>query len=156
MSKGQHRLRYREGVCPEFGRVRPIHLAEFISMESRQQVDQASVECLTRLGWSGATPLPKVGDYVSVHQKGGKFLAIVAKVVQSCVCCAARAMWFVYLASVQGVLRQDTVCECASSREWLEASDWLPSPDSGKCKRVGSGTLLQISHAIKQKFANKP
>lgn len=147
-------MRFREGSCPEFGRVRPVHLDELVSMEHRLEVRDYDVVSMMRLGWAPKRlTLPKAGEYLSLHMRTGKYLVEVDRVHKSCVCCSG-AMTFVHATNVSGVAPQDKACQCASSRTWRDSAAWSNPPDHGLCKKVGANSLLDISEAIKRNPRN--
>lgn len=151
MSRGIWRIRYREGQCSEFGRVRPVHLTEVDTIERRTEVREGLATMMIRLGWKAGAPTPKAGEYLSMHERYGKTLVIVDRVSRSCVCCSDRAVTFIHATDVEGVLPQARTCECVSKRIWAESAAWNSAPGDGKCRRSGANSLSQISDAIKEK-----
>jgi len=149
-------LKYREGTCPEFGRVRPVHLHDVVAIERRTEVRESIVTMITRLAWNAKSlSVPKIADYISLHEAGGKTLYVVERVSRSCVCCPERSLLFLHVATVEGVVPQSRLCECATKRHWHESMAWADAPESGLCKRVGSDSLLRISEAIKDRGRRK-
>lgn len=147
---GMRGMRYREGLCPKLGRIRPVHLGEWSSMERRMDASADGVACTTRMVWQGSLPVPKAGEYLSVHGRHGKELMIVMGNSASCVCCWNAAK-FVVLSGVAGVMPQAAVCKCAAEKKWMDAVTWGKAPGEGLCRKAGSGSLAAISRAIKQK-----
>lgn len=148
------RLRYKEGPCPEFGKVRPIHLHELTSVERRLEVSQRRVVAAVRLGWRGYSSVPKPAEYVSLHTRQGKTLMVVDRVAPHCFCCYTAPI-FVYALEVEGVLPQGKICDCALDTEWVDSAVWNAPPGEGSCRKAGSKGLLAISEAIKRKASGK-
>lgn len=147
---GMRGMRYREGLCPKLGRIRPVHLGEWSSLERRMDVFGGRIVSTSRMVWQGSLPVPKMGEYLSLHGQHGKELVIVRGNSVSCVCCWAAAK-FVVVSSVDGVMPQGAVCKCAIGKKWLDSMTWGKAPGEGRCRKAGSGSLAMISRAIKQK-----
>ena len=150
-SRGPSLLRYREGDCPDFGRVRPVHLHELSAVESRLELRGGRALQAHRLWWTGSPlSVPSQGQYLSLHRRSGKWLALVDRVSMSCVCCPGAAV-FIHVSEVDGVLPQGAVCGCAARLEWAESAAWGEQPGTGLCRKAGAGSLSRISDAIKRK-----
>lgn len=150
MSHGLWWKPFREGSCPDFGRVRPIHLSDVATIERRQDVRNGEVTSTARMQWAKPQVAPRAGEYLSIHQRYGKVLVVVDRVSRSCICCPS-ALLFLHTSDVEGVLPQRRVCECVGKRVWQDSSAWFEAPESGVCKRVGSDSIRKISDAIKAK-----
>jgi hypothetical protein len=148
--------KFREGVDPDFGRVRPVHVTDVLHIERRTEVRESTLTMMTRLAWNAKSlSVPKVADYVSLHEVDGKRLYVVDRLSRSCVCCPQRSLLFLHVTPVEGVAPQNRLCECATKKHWHQSMAWADAPESGLCKRVGSDSLLRISEAIKDKGRRK-
>lgn len=154
MSHGLWWKTFREGSCPDFGRVRPVHLPDIASIERRQEIREGRVVTMTRLQWAKAQVAPRAGEYLSLHQRYGKVMVVVDRVSLSCICCPT-ALVFLHVAEVEGVLPQRRVCECVGKISWQDAAAWSTPPEAGLCRRVGSDSLRRISDAINQKLKGR-
>lgn len=143
-------LRYREGVCPEFGRVRPVHLTDVKEIERRTEVRENNLTMMTRLTWNEKSlSVPKITDFISLHEADGKKLYVVDRVTRSCVCCPQRSLLFLHLTPVEGVLPRSHLCECATKKYWHQSMAWADAPEAGLCRKAGNDSLLRISESIK-------
>jgi len=143
-------MRYKEGVCAEFGRVRPVHLSDLLSIERRLEIHGKTATAAMRLAWAGKSPAPAVGEYLSLHHRTGKTLVFVVRSSVSCRCCPG-AVVFLHIGEVEGVLRHPEVCACSSGSEWAESAAWGQAAGDGLCRKVCAGSLAAISEAIKAK-----